>query len=167
MNITFSTILDLKVNKENVEMIENKVEEINKGMLDISFKDSANGHFGLRKETSGPSLYFDMWGSTDGYTSDIGVTLEFCFQYTSDDLEKKENIKNILIFVNSFSKENHNNNIEALVNPNYYRLEEKYFTLIKKCLVKHEFTGVNPNEIEKFLHYIEEIEKSKRTVIYE
>lgn len=166
MNITFSTILNLKVNKENVEMIENEVEKINDSMLDISFKDSANGHIGLRKETSGPSLYFDMWSSVGEHTSSIGVTLKFVFQYTRDDLEKKENIKNILIYVNSFSKENEENEIEALIRPSFYRLEEKYSTLIKQCQVRHAFEGVNSKEIKEFLEHIEHIEESERTVIY-
>ncbi|HBF5866218.1 hypothetical protein KGF43_15675 [Clostridioides sp. ZZV14-6044] len=171
MDIKFSTILDLKVNKKNVEMIENEVEKINDGMLGISFADHANGYAVLHKEIVGSSLYFDIWSSTcNGITSNIEVTLKFVLDYTMDNKRKKENIeniKNILIYINSLSGKNETNDLSAYIRPFLYKLIEKYSTHIEKCLITHEFVGVNQNEIKEFLKHIIKIEESSRYLIYE
>lgn len=165
MNIDFSTILDLKVNKENVKMIENEIEKINDGMLGISFEDQANGHTGGSKELYGPSLYVKTWYSGE-INGNIGISMKFGFSYPRSEKKKKENIENILIYVNSLSGKNEKNKLEASVKPSFYSLEEKYFTLIKKCLIMHDFIGVNPHEIKEFVKHLNEIEESERTVTY-
>ncbi|MFJ1488467.1 hypothetical protein ACIJV6_14140 [Clostridioides difficile] len=171
MDIKFSTILDLKVDKKNVEMIENEVEKINNGILGISFADYANGYAVLHKEIIGSSLYFDICNSTwNGITSNMEVTLKFVLDYTMDNKRKKENIENIeniLIYINSLSVKNETNNISACIRPFLYKLVEKYSTHIEKCLIKHEFVGVNQNEIKEFLKHIVKIEESSRYLIYE
>lgn len=171
MDIKFSTILDLKVNKKNVEMIENEVEKINDGMLGISFADHANGYAVLHKEIIGSSLYFDIWSSTcNGITSNIEVILKFVLDYPMDNKRKKENIeniKNILIYINSLSGKNETNDLSAYIRPFLYKLIEKYSTHIEKCLITHEFVGVNQNEIKEFLKHIIKIEESSRYLIYE
>ncbi|MDC9421672.1 hypothetical protein PSL90_18165, partial [Clostridioides difficile] len=61
MNIDFSTILNLKVDKENVEMIEKEINKINNDIFDISIKDCANSNVGIVKETVGKSLNIETW----------------------------------------------------------------------------------------------------------
>lgn len=165
MNIEFSTILDLKVSKENVKMIKNEIEKINDNMLEINFEDKANGCAISNEEIYGPSLHIETWyaGEING---DIGIRLEFRFYYSKDEIRKKENIENILVYINSLSRENGKNDLKALVKPGFYNLEEKYFTIIKKCLITHDFVGVNSYEIKEFVKHLNEIEESEKTVIY-
>ncbi|MEJ4051247.1 hypothetical protein VSK94_19035, partial [Clostridioides difficile] len=77
-----------------------------------------------------------------------------------------ENIENILIYVNSLCSKNVESDLIANVRPKFYKLEEKYSTRIEKCEIRHEFIGINKQEIKEFLEYLTEIEKSERTVIY-
>lgn len=165
MNIEFSTILDLKVNKENVEMIEKEINKINNDIFDISLEDSANGHTGCVKETIGKSLKIETWGHGE-INSNIGIRLRFEFYYSKGDKVDIENTENILIYVNSLCSKNVESDLIANIRPGLYKLEEKYSTRIEKCEIRHEFTGINKQEIKEFLEYLTKIEKSERTVIY-
>lgn len=99
MNIDFSTILDLKVNKENVKMIEKEINKINNDIFDISLKDCANCHVGCVKETAGKSLKIETWGHGE-INSKIGIRLRFNFYYSKSDKVDIENIENCTIKVN-------------------------------------------------------------------
>ena len=165
MNIDFSTILDLKVNKENVEMIEKEINKINNDIFDISLKDCANSHTGSVKETIGKSLNIETWGHGE-INSKIGIRLRFNFYYSKSDKVDIENIENILIYVNSLCSKKAESDLIASVRPGFYKLEEKYSTRIEKCEIRHEFVGINKQEIKEFLEYLAKIEKSERTVIY-
>ncbi|HBG4932973.1 TPA: hypothetical protein KQF29_002205 [Clostridioides difficile] len=165
MNIDFSTILDLKVNKENVKMIEKEINKINNDIFDISLKDCANGHVGCVKEISGKSLKIETWSHGE-ISSRIGIRLKFEFYYSKGDKVDIENIENILIYVNSLCSKNIESDLIANIRPRFYKLEEEYSTRIEKCEIRHEFIGINKQEIKEFLEYLTKIEKSERTVVY-
>ncbi len=156
MDIRYWSALNIKFSESNIEDLKSKLNNLNNSIFKIEFTDEKH-IYNYEKEDVYTNMTISLHQKVEPFfeyeSEEIDIDL-FCSisKYDENKVEMFDKLNEILIYINSLSKENSMNSFTARIDANN-KISDRFSASITEYFVSHLIKSINKDEINEVLEY--------------